>query len=161
MRAAETQRKGDEKPIESLVAEPPALVVIPQVVAKPKLEKSRRVTAIEPVELEPEGTQERITALQSAIPVEGSDFGPSLVPDLNVVEPELFADSALDGIRTRRIAAIEREADVVRRREQLFEKQTKEPVRQVSPVAHAAQLAQAQRLAIEEQELPYVLLIAA
>jgi hypothetical protein len=150
MRAAEARRTGKAKPVRALAAESNPLVSIPAVVEAP-----RRVVAVEPVEVQ-------AAPFKPAARAEPIDLGPSLIPALEVPEPELFDDSALDGIRARKQAAFDREAHVVAARAELFTRPDIQPVREQSPVAHAALLAQAQRqLLANEEELAWVLLLAA
>ena len=147
MRAAEAKRSGESKPIAAIVAERPALVVAEPVVIAPRV-----VTAVEPVELEK-------TSIAPVRAAAATDVGPSLVPDL--VEPEPYSDEAIESLRARLRAAEARKAEIESRRADVFALGKKEPEVRVSPVALAAQLAQANRLAIEDEELAYVLLIAA
>lgn len=176
MRAAESQRGVDSRPIDSLVApvEPLPLVVVPPVVP-------RRVVAVEPAQVH------TLESVEHRAPIE---LGPSLIPELElvaVVETEPFTDAALDTLRARTqaahdlaaaeraaseqakvdsVAALERaardrQAAIAHTKAEMFAPRASiEPKRPTSPVAHAALLAETQRQVLADEELAWVLLIA-
>lgn len=147
MRAAEARRNHESKPIMALVERVEPIVRTPEVVQVP-----RHVAQVEPIEVR------ELESVASQAPV---DLGPSLLPDVYVPEPEVFPDSAIDSIRARREVVRQKALDLETARMQMFAPRQKKVVRPVSPVAHAAVLAMAARQAIEDEELAYVLLIAA